>query len=77
MHKTKAFLKETARILGYVVIYPFRLRKLERRLKRLESDHYEHMRRFAATVAFYEQRIDAFVYSYARQLAELEPKDEE
>ena len=77
MHRTKTFLKEAVRILGYVVIYPFRLRSLERRLKQLEFDHYEHIRRFAATVAFYEQRIDSFEFSYARRLAELEPKDEE
>ena len=59
----------------YFLTGQLKLKTLENRLKRLEQDHYEHVARFAATAAYYEQRIDALINFYAKQITVKEKED--
>lgn len=59
--------RDVLKLLSYYVTGPFRIQKLEQRLKRLELDLYDQQRRFAATTAFYERRIEQIIAVHARE----------
>ena len=67
--KTRYFLhqaREALRVLTYYLTGPLRIRQLEKRVHLLESDFYDQQRRFAATVAFYERRIELIIATHSR-----------
>lgn len=72
---SKGKVRGLHRKIFYFLTGQLRLKKLEAKLARLEHDHYEHVARFAATAAYYEQRIDTLVNFYSKLLAQEEEKN--